>query len=226
MSNHGPLEVTLLIFTDGRGELLTQTLQSFDARVVGSDLVTRRIMIDDSANAAYANWLDETFQDYLILHHAPRRGFGGAVAHGWDALEPCDYVFHLEDDFLFTRDVFLGDLTHLLRVHPQLAQMALVRQAWSPLEKQAGGYVALYADAYTDRETDGLKWLENTRCFTTNPCLYPYALTRRGWIQQPESEGKMTAALRAAGYTFGLMGARTDAPWVEHIGAQRVGNGY
>ena len=220
------MNVTLLVFTDGRGNLVERTLKSFDTMVWGSKEVQQRIIVDDSASVEYATWLDYTFPNYTLYHHHERRGFAGAVAHGWDALAPCDYVFHLEDDFLFCRDLYLSDMAHLLKTHSQLAQVALKRQPWSPPEIQAGGFVQMYPEAYADRETDGIAWLENTRCFTTNPCLYPYALTRRGWLQQPESEGKMTIALREAGYTFGLMGARQDAPWVEHIGAQRVGNGY
>lgn len=217
-------KISLLVFTDGRGTCLVETLRSFGERVHGK--IAARILIDDSGDEKYARWLDDTFPFFTIVHHSARRGFSGAIQSGWDQLPPCEYVFHLEDDFTFNRDVELADLVHLLRTHPDLAQVCLKRQAWSPMEREAGGFVEMYPDAYTDEEAGGLAWLENTRCFSTNPCLYAYALTRRGWSQERESEGKMTIQLREAGYKFALLGKRTDPPWVTHTGAQRVGMGY
>ena len=133
------MNICLLVFTDGRGEYLEPTLDSFAQNVSGS--IIHSILIDDSANESYANWLDARYKDWFtqIVHHETRRGFVGAVQSGWDNLPDCDFVFHLEDDFTFNAKVNLDELAQVLTAFPYLAQIVLKRQPVNESEKQAGG---------------------------------------------------------------------------------------
>lgn len=212
----------MLVMTDGRDECLARASATWH-RIRGVDRV---VVHDDTGDAAYRKALRAHYPAWQHIAEGPRRGFGGAIRYAWQHLAASDstHVFHMEDDFEVTRDVDLSAMGAVLAANPHVAQMALRRQAWSPDEIAAGGVIEMAPEAYTDH-TDP-PWMEHTQFFTTNPCLYPIALTAEGWPEGDYSEGMFTIALRNAGRTFGYWGSRTDSPWVRHIGEYRVGRGY
>lgn len=223
------MNVTLLVITDGRADCLRQTLAAFDM-FVDQSLIGTRVLVDDSADPAYGQWIDEAYSFDLHLQATHRRGFAGAIAAGWRAVANAEYVFHLEDDFVMARHIPVGDMVEVLIENPQLAQMALRRQPWNSEEKAAGGYVACHPDAYTDVYdlTNDRAWLEHRMFFTTNPSVYPHRIVDRGWPLMNQSEGIFSLDLfRAEPDTVcGIWGRRDDDPWVIHIGDQRIGQGY
>lgn len=204
------MSVCLLLISDGRDELRDRTLASVDEHLPPSDAL---IEIDD--------------RDH-------RLGFAGAIAEGWRAAigRGAKYVFHLEADFVFKRPVELDAMRELLELRPELAQVALKRQAWNDREKAAGGLVEADADDFTERaELSGGRvhvWTEHQRFFTTNPSLYRTELCHRGWPQRRNSEGNFTLdLLRDKPDTrFAFWGSKFDTPAVEHIGVERAGHGY
>lgn len=215
------LRIAQLVYTDGRADFLARTLASFNA--LAPYPFCQRVMIDDSADAAYADALDGLFQDrFHIVHHTTRRGFAGAVQSGWDSLQECDYVFSLEDDFTLNASLDLNDLARVLEWNPQLCQVALLRQSWNEQETRAGGIIQLHPEDYTEHERDGIYWTEHTRHFTTNPNLLRYEITRLGWIQDANSEGHMSFRLRDLGWSFAYFGKKDDTPRVGHIGYGRA----
>lgn len=237
--------IALLVMTDGRDHLLEQTIASARENLRGN--IVEQWIHADGQVLMHADYLDRQYPDFVQIPPAwpagTRRGFGGAIDAAWRCLarhSTADYVFHLEDDFTFNRPVDLDAIAEVLASTPDLAQMALRRQAWNDAERAAGGVIEQHPDAYTQmvygdpgRVSRMAYWLEHTLFFTTNPCLYP----RRGrghgqftvldpWPTGPESEGRYGIRLREAGYRFGFWGRREDAPWVHHIGETRVGRGY
>lgn len=239
-----PDEVTLLVFTDGRDHL-GDTLASAREHLKGD--IWQTVIVDDSGNAATHRQLVTDYEQpgTVVMSWRARKGFGGSIAAAWQILADLPsyppWVFHLEDDFLFNQDVDLHELTALMRYQPDLAQIALRRQAWNDVEKAAGGVIQLQPDAYTQRhaqvpfEVDvspfrwvvDVDWIEHRLYFTTNPCLYPRALCARGWPTLPQSEGVFThRLLEDPALRFALWGKIEDDPWVEHIGHERVGTGY
>lgn len=158
-------------------------------------------------------------------------GFGGAIRKGWRRIltqTDADFVFHLEADFTFNRPVYVEEMAAVLAAHPYLAQLALRRQPWNEAEKEAGGIVEMHPDDYVERDLNGWHWLEHTRCFTTNPCLYPRAICEYGWPAGPESEGRFGLELvkGSPDIRFGFWGARDSGEACEHIGEVRTGTGY
>ena len=215
------MNTTLLVFTDGRADCLLRTIQSFELNLNGQ--LNPLLMIDDSANPGYAEWLDSNFQDYLITHNSKRLGFAGAVQRGLSLLlKDTDYVFWLEDDFVLNRKVNIDEMTTILESHPYLAQVVLKRQPINSEERDAGDILALHPQDYIDKEG----WVEHSRNFSTNPNLTPYRITRLGWPNAPDSEKKFSQMLIKNGYQFAYLGQKSDSPLVEHIGTERVGNGY
>lgn len=225
--------IILLVITDGRRDCIERTIPSALEHLQGP--ITTRLIYDDSGDVDHWWWLANRFADdgfEMVSPPGDRRGFGGAIRHVWSAIteqgtDP--FVFHLEDDFTFDRHVPLLAMASVLEQRPHLAQLALRRQPWNPNEVAAGGIVEQHPDDYLEHE-DGLgrRWLEHGRFFTTNPSLYRRSLCEVGWPDGPHSEGHFGLGLLAAdpATRFGYWGARTDPPWVTHIGHQRVGTGY
>lgn len=217
--------ITLIIFTDGRAECLQKTWDSFQEHVKGE--ITHKVMIDDSGNAQYDKWLDTFFPSFSIYHHSSRRGFCKAIQTAWHNIPAgTDFVLHLEDDFLFNRDLNLDDVVSVLKHYPKLSQMALRRQPWNDKEKEAGGILeAVGHENFIDCIDLGHYWMEHRNFFTTNPSVYPVGISKLGWPDAPACEGVFSAKLRELDYVSGFWGRREDGPWVEHIG-ERIGTGY
>lgn len=234
-------DVTVLVFTDGRSDCLRRTIPSFleawDPRVK----IERSIIINDSADEEFTAWLDEQFPEWEKVHHSTRRGFGGAIQSGWDHVET-DWVFHLEDDFLFGRQqdesfvtvpIPASDMIKVLEARgPNLIQLALKRQPWNDEEREAGDLMRVHPEswdeqiAYVDNHYP-VSWCEQRMFFTTNPSIYRGELTEHGWPQVQFSEGIFSHLLmKDPVVRFGMMGWRDDPPRVFHIGNERVGTGY
>jgi hypothetical protein len=220
------MTITLLVITDGRQECLQRTLDSFYLNV-DTTVFDRHVIVNDCGERPdYSDWVDTLGFDEHLRPTAGRRGYAGAIAAGWDAVNGADFVFHLEDDFEFRRPVDLRAMIDVLIDCPYLAQMALRRQACNDDETTAGGVVELQATEFFDRHDGTSDWLEH-RCFwTMNPNVYPAWVVERGWPQAPQSEGRFGLELFEDPTIFcGYWGRREDRPWVHHIGV-RVGTGY
>lgn len=230
------MTIALLVVTDGRDDYLAHCLASANVHLRGP--ITERWIFDDTGDAAYRGRLVERYPNMDHINGGPRQGFGGAIRSAWATLaeqSAADWVFHLEQDFVFTRDVDLADLVDVLDEHPHLTQMALQRQSWNAEEHAAGGVVQRHPQAYRPaRDGRGRDWLEHRLFFTTNPSLYRMSLCRLGWPEGDRSEGVFSLRLLQSGspdvpgpaVRFGYWGDLTGGAWVEHIGHMRVGHGY
>lgn len=228
--------IALVVVGDGRTTYLDQCMDSMEGRICGN--VIERWMFDDSADDAYRATLRRRWRYFLHVGHGERIGFAGAVRRVWETLtkDSCaDLVFHVEEDFVFTRPVNLDHMAEVLCARPRLVQMALRRQSWNTAERAAGGVVETHPSAYADRrDRHGREWLEHRMFFTTNPSLYRRSLCGVGWPDGAASEGRLTGRLLAQGspesaperLTFGYWGRRDSGAWVEHVGHERTGVGY
>lgn len=224
------MSVTLLVISDGRREYIKQTIPSALAMLEGP--VTKRIIYDDTGDPHERDWLREKFPTFTVAHHPyGRQGFGGAIGFMWNWLaahDPNEWIFHAENDFTYNEPVLLDRMMGVLERHPNIVQLSLKRQPVNHEEREAGDFIALHPDDYTEVKENGDVWLEHRRFFTTNPSLYRKGLCSRGWPQESQSEGKFS------GYYFrdhpdhvaGIWGRKWDAPRVTHIGDERTGTGY
>lgn len=229
--------IALLVMTDGRDEELARAIESASVSLEGP--IIRRFVHDDTGDEAHRAWVDLRWSFIDQIGAGARRGFGGAIAYAWSVLavrEDIDFVFHLEDDFVFNHPVDLAAMAAVLAENPQLAQLALRRQAWNAAEAAAGGIVEQHPGDYAEMgDLAGHRWLEHRRFFTTNPCLYRRELCSAGWPARAQSEGHFGIGLLRDGLPwgvpgesvrFGFWGARDSGEAVEHIGHQRIGTGY
>jgi hypothetical protein len=237
----------LLFMTDGRKEYFSKcfvsAMTSFPEVVLKDSLV---LVNDDSADIEYSVFLHGLLEsvcsdfgyDYTITTPVLKKsGFGGAVENAWSFIreladpQKYDFVFHLEEDFVFNRPVPVEGMRQVLDIRPSVQQVALRRQPWNNIESAAGGIVESNPDDYTDMflaDDSGLEWLEHRRFFTTNPCLYRRSLCDRGWPVVDFSEGVFSHMLfdEDPFNCSAFFGSRDSGEWVTHIGHERTGHGY
>lgn len=204
------MNYTLLLITDGREDYLSRTLISAMSNLPRPERV---VTVDD--------------REHIL-------GFAGAIQEGWDRILETDaeFIFHLEGDFTFNREVPLDDMM-LLAADEHIAQVALKRQPWNPLEEQAGGIIEQDPDSYEEGVcwsrlcSEDRTYTAHRKFFTTNPSIYRRDIAERGWPQEAGSEGKFSIKLfedPAVVSTF--WGGKFDPPAVHHIGNERRGRGY
>lgn len=221
--------VALVVLTDGR-DCVYRSVPSALHALRGP--VTNLVMFDDSGDEEHRQELRREFPNFTHVNFGPRRGYGTVMHHAWQWITDHvteRWVFWLEDDFTFNRDVPLDDMAAVLDTNPHLVQMALRRQPWNETELAAGGIVEALPQAYTDHHDDhGRHWLEHRQFWTSNPSLFRTDICELGWPDVPLSEAAFAAKIlddhperRCAFY-----GPRHDTPWVEHVGYQRAGTGY
>lgn len=223
--------ITLVVFTHGRTDYLQQTIKSFGHKALGP--ITDLVINNDSHDSRFCP--DIEFEGYAFknlrkVHYleSDGAGFAGAIANAWEYLHLGNadnpYIFHLEDDFLFNRQIDLWEMMVILDSHSYMAQLALMRQPCNLEEAKAGSLYELHKGCFTTH----VGFSEHDLWFTTNPCMYRRELIREfDWPLEEGSEGKFTIKLREAGYKFGYMGKLDDKPWVTHIGVDRAnGKGY
>lgn len=224
-SPNGHRAVDVVVFTAGRNAYLERTLRSFAERVHGH--IGRRTILDDSGDDAFSTWVSEEFPEYEVRRTPGRIGFTQAIRTAWRDEQRrggAPYIFHLEEDFTFDRDVHLDELIRILEAEPKIAQAALLRGPFFPPEIEAGGIVEEDPTAYEHREHEGLRYLVHRKFFTTNPCVYRRSLIRLGWPNTAHSETRFGRMLTSKGYRFAFLG--DGEPWVSHIGVERTNHGY
>lgn len=227
------MDYVLTMTTSGRRACFEATLGSFLARV--RPLPSEVFVYDDGRKTNPGSFLSETYllDGIPVVVAGGRRGVGFCRAtgtcwkHAAETSRRFPWAFHLEDDFQFVRAVNLVDLAHVLSLEDDLVQMALMRDAVNPQERDAGGVVEANPDNFVLRAAGGqFPWLEHRSYFTTNPSLFRTSLPREfPWERGPNCEGKMTFRMHEVrpSIRFGAWG--NGSPWVRHIG-DRVGFGY
>lgn len=223
--------ILLVVVTDGRWDCIKKSIPSALANLEGP--ITRRIIHDDSGRTEYRNRLERAFPTFELIHPGQtRQGFGGAIRQTWNWMNQFateDFVFWLEDDFLFNQPIKLENMMTVLNEHPYLAQLVLKRQSWSSAEWSAGGVVEQRHWEYEQKQDAHENiWSEHNLYWSTNPSLFRRSMCSEIWPAGIESEGHFTALQKTLypDIKFAFWGKKFDPPIMHHIGDQRVGTGY
>jgi hypothetical protein len=210
-------KVSLVVITDGRQSCIEQTIDRFN-EVINYHFF-EKLIINDSGDYRYHQFLVNKFPGFDVVSHEKRRGLAGAVQSAWESVNPeVDYVLHLEDDFLFEKSIDIDHMASLLKENSDLVQMALVRASVNPPEEEVGGFVFQHLEDYHQKDD----YFEHSRLFTLNPCLYPMSTVKMGWPDHG-GESEFTAKVHSINqdYKFGFYGQIYDKPLVTHIGGRR-----
>ncbi len=215
-------QIAIVVITNGRRDTLAKTIHSAAQMLHGP--IGRRVICDGSKGVhgaiadAHPEWeVVDTGQDpgYAL---AMRRAQQVAIGSG----QP--WIVWLEDDFTFNQPIHLAAMQMIMNEHPELAQLALLRQAWYEPELAAGGIFQAHPDRFEQR--DG--YVAHRAFWTSNPMLTSRSvMARHEWPLGKWSEGKFARLmLRDRELECGFLGTLDDPPRVTHIGVERAGNGY
>lgn len=225
------MKITTIVITDGRFSCLERTVDSYFTNVWchTHNVEFNHILVNDSMDINYRSLVDALCKGRFQIHHnQEKKGFGGAIQTAWSLIpEDTDFIFHLEDDFLFNEELNLEDMLYVLRRYPHIAQLVLKRQPWNEQESKAGGIIEMWPDLYKEWHVDDKYWCEHRVNWSTNPSLYPARIIKMGWPQVERSEEAFSKLLFSNPSVYcAYWGKKFDPPLVTHIGNERVGIGY
>jgi hypothetical protein len=165
---------------------------------------------------------------YELAGPEVRLGYTNSMRALWKYLRKTDatHLFLTEDDFLIDRDVDIEAMASTLDAEPQLAQLALLRHPCYPAEMDPATILGHPRDAFTERRSDGVAWLEHRRFFTVNPTLIPRWLLAWPWPKGLHSEAVFGRSLFR--YRKDVCAAfwGSGEPWISHIGEVRAATVY
>jgi hypothetical protein len=223
--------VTVVVHTGGaeeawpeRSAYLRQSLASLNEQITGP--IIQRVVYSDWAE--HRDELVEIAQEagFYVAgdgHH----GYTGSMRRMWTYLAKRakgDYIFATEDDFLYPEPVDLGPMIETLKDAPQLAQIALLRDAFYQDERETGGILGWPEPAFTKVGQNGTSRLEHKLFWTANPSLFRKAITDRPWPVGHHSETLFGKQLIDSGMVFAFWGSGEEL--TKHIGQVRAGTGY
>ena len=204
-------DVTLVLTSCGRFDLLEETLVSLEAAEPGG--FARKIIVEDSADEAMAAKIRARFPDHELIFNQPNIGQMRAIDRAYERVET-PYVFHCEDDWKFERGPFLATCREVLEAHPDIA-VACVRQVMElapryrerlqPLDGR-GDVLRMPADAHPE-------WFG----YSFNPSLVRLESYRRyGPYAAHGSEEVLSYRLKRDGFTMAFLNPGSAV----HIGGE------
>ncbi len=205
-------DITFVLTSCGRFDLLRRTLASFfehnDAKI------KKYIIVEDSGDAHVRDVLDEFPEvEFDLLINRPKCGQLWSIDLAYEQVRT-PYIFHCEDDWLFTRPGFIAPALTLLEDFPDIVQV-LVRDPAderrgmrAPLETHKD--ISFYAPSPADNS--------NAYCYSFNPGLRRLAdYQKLGPFRLLLEEENVSARARQMGFRM----ARLENGGVRHIGRHR-----
>ena len=217
--------IQLTVLTDGRREFVQPTIASVFENLIG--LHYPGIMVDDSGDSQYADWLAKNLGGWFRrITHPHRRGISESLRDAWSMAiqdKHTEFIWHHEDDMPVPSKVDVTVLAYALMSQPSLACLGLKRGPVNDQEQAAGGMCQARPDLFTETRTpSGFAYVAYSHLFSTNPCLIPRSVVETCLALPELSEDAMGKALVEGGYHFGLVGRISDPPLVDHVGDYRM----
>ena len=223
------MKITILFFSTNRLEFLIPSLDTFFKYVNFGNHQIYSVLIDDYPKDRN----DETFKkikkdykiDKLILH-TKNEGYSKTWKEGWDNVpEDTDYIFHQEDDYTYHTEINITNLIKIFeKCNNELYQIVLKRQIWYEPPTSDLIYKIETGKLQTSEqkiEIDGINHYitKNKYIFNSNPCLYPYFITKVKYNDTVQEHMILEHLLKEYPNMYGCFyGKRLDNPLITHIG--------
>lgn len=119
-------EVTFVLTSCGRVDLLQKTIESFEA--FNTYPIKRGIITEDSCDPEVYAQVKELFGDrYEIWANEEKKGQIKSIVDAYATIDT-DYVFHCEDDWEFFKEGFIEESFAILASEPKITQVWLRTQ--------------------------------------------------------------------------------------------------
>lgn len=121
-------DVTFVLTSCGRPDLLRQTLDSFVSH--NTYPIAHYILIEDSGDPQMREFLESHYGDLIdhIIFNEPRLGQIRSIDRAYAEVDT-PYIFHCEDDYKFFRSGFIEDSLSVLKYDPDAVTIWL-RNLW------------------------------------------------------------------------------------------------
>ncbi len=205
-------EITFVLTSCGRFDLLRRTLASFLEQ--NDTKIAKYIIVEDSGDESVRDVLAEFPDiDFELIVNQIKRGQLWSIDLAYERVQT-PYIFHCEDDWLFTRPGFMEPSLTLLEDFPDVVQV-LIRDLEDekhpvkvPLQTHKG--ISFYAPMPTDHP--------NSYCYSFNPGLRRLADYKKiGPFRLILEEKNISDLARRMGYRQ----VRLENGGVQHIGRHR-----
>ncbi|MCI4661181.1 MAG: hypothetical protein MRY63_05080 [Neomegalonema sp.] len=222
LPEHSAIEPFRVALTScGRFDLLRATVASLLTHLESAPRAF--VIVEDSgkgeeAAAALAEFEPQLGRPFTWLVNDQRQGQMRALERLYDAIG-AEYVFHCEDDWLFTRGGFLAPSFRLLKARPDASLVSLrAREQMNRLLANAPSLVL-------DPQNNPVEYFEQDPGlhpeyfgYSFNPGLRRLSdLGRIGRLSQYSDEAEVSLAFKQAGFRI----VNLEWPAVEHIGDGR-----
>lgn len=228
----------LIVLSNRREEYLPQALLSIGEHT-GEWWAPDVHIVDDSGDPAWRALLLAKFGDRVTVHTVDDSpvGYTKAMQRVWALGRELDSrVFLLEEDFVFVEHFDITHLHQILDANKRLAQVALLREPWYPIESRRGVMDAQQQRVDRERKDAGrahTTWVwhdyphtfrSHDAGFTCNPSLINAAAFDVDWPDGEQTETAMGNRLIGRDFRFAWMplpGTRHGAI-TRHVGATRA----
>jgi len=187
------------------------------------------LIVDDSGSPDYREWLRQQMPGWTVtaVDQDSPAGYSAAMRYVWSLAAGYDFVFLIEDDFVFEQPVFVSALVEVLIENPHLAQLVLLRQPWFQNEIDHGGLL----EAIEARGVELLRrpeWVEQRATWSCNPTVFRGGqwILNHPWPSGAGSEYRFGQELfKSEPSTVSAWYGVGKTPWVRHVGG-RSGFGH
>ena len=223
-------KIVVALFSCGRLEYVKRTWESFSG-LVKFDQPYDLFVVDDFPDEATRQFLD-TLPAIHKVYHPHNQGLASSVNDLQNFLTSSDYdyVFHLEDDFVFQREVKVQHMIQLLEHNPDIAQMRLTRQPIYDVEIAEGNIITcvpkmqVYKDlGYNVEQKEGFVKIWPLWSFNPNIAHVKHFKA----VAQVQSKAENTFSrivFSDKSLSAGYYGNIDDTNYVHHIGEVRKGS--
>ena len=167
-----PADVTVVVTSCGRPDLLGETLHSFRR----FHTLDRLVVSEDSGDPRMVDWLATHAPEALVLHgDVPKTGLMASIDRVYGAADT-PYVFHIEDDWRFDAPVDFAGAVAALESDATLSQVCV--RAWRELKRRHRAGAAHLRVGELDLAIMAADTHSHWYGYSSNP-----ALTRRAFWQ-------------------------------------------
>lgn len=216
--------ICMVVTSCNRYDLLKQTLDSFIEMKCGGAKPDACIIIEDS-ETPMPEWLKEGIHYYSAnlgkvtwLQNDCRMGQIYSIDRAYQQIKAHEFVFHCEDDWLFTEGSFMVESKQILEKHPKIIQVSLRgNTGWHQLIDQPPYEGFKIAMPYWHGHWGGLSFNPGLRRLAQYKEIGSYGLHASYGTNGLGHEADLSLLYLKKGYVI----ADLNRPIVNHIGGSR-----
>lgn len=218
-------KVAWVTLTNGRKEYFEQARPSWYSKMQGN--ITEELIVDTSGIPEYAEWLKKKYPNAKVISQYCK-GYSRSVKFFMDQclLLDCDYIFHLEDDYVLDVEINLEDSIKIINDNDHIKQVHFIRQAWTEVELEFGSvlkHCKSLGFEMIEKNNGSSDWVEHNAYFTFGPTIYKKEIACADWDLDKDPEREFTRIYLSGNNKTATFGKFEDNNIVTHIGMYTLG---